>query len=212
MRLSAGYQYYLPEKLDYPAKKLEQEFLQGTKVGATPVSHGAALPHLRIHELGEPELLLVRSKIPVRVDIDKALWGEHIPDGPIYAFFFLISPEENPGQHLRILAKIASCADDDFFLRDWQKASNEQEIREILLHDEHFETIELRAGTSSSVLINKEIRGLELPEQCLVAIVRREGEMIVPHGDTILKKGDRLTIIGNKKSILEFRSLYGDKQ
>ena len=40
-----------------------------------------------------------------------------------------------------------------------------------------------------------------MPEECLVALIRRKGETIVPRGLTELMEGDRLTIIGDPKGI-----------
>ncbi|NNE70871.1 MAG: amino acid permease, partial [Rhodothermales bacterium] len=40
--------HLLSERLDVPAERLIVGFAKGTRVGATPVSHGAALPHLHI--------------------------------------------------------------------------------------------------------------------------------------------------------------------
>ena len=40
-----------------------------------------------------------------------------------------------------------------------------------------------------------------MPEGCLVALIRRKGETIVPRGLTELVEGDRLTIIGDPQGI-----------
>jgi len=201
----------LAQEISYPAEKIEEEIMQGTKVGATPVAHGAALPHMRLHHLIEPELLLIRSKVGVRVDMGKDFWGEHAPGGPLHAIFFLISPEENPGQHLRILAKIASHIDEEDFIEQWLAAPNEQNLKEFLLRDERFMSLRLKTDTPSSKLIGKELRALNMPKETLIAMIRREGKALVPRGSTVLEAGDRLTIIGDKKGIEEFRNQYGSK-
>ena len=56
----------------------------------------------------------------------RARMGVH-PDGSrterIYALFFLVSPEADPGRHLRILAQLASRIDQEDFMVAWLEAS-----------------------------------------------------------------------------------------
>ena len=126
----------------------------------------------------------------------------------INAFFFLLSPNENPGQHLRILAQIAVRVDDENFIRDWMDASDDQELKEILLRDERFFSLIIRKNEPSSKLIGNSLREIQMPEGCLVALIRRKGETIVPSGLTELIEGDRLTIIGDAKGIEKLINKY----
>ena len=189
----------LSKKLHCDAKLLERSFMEGTQVGATPVSHGTALPHLRIQGIPHSELIMVRTQIGVTVDFDTNLLGEQDADNPIYALFFLASPEDNPGQHLRILAQIASHVDNENFINQWLDAKNEQELKELLLREDRYISLQLTAGTTTETLINCEIRNLELPVGSLIAIIHRSGEIIIPRGRTVLHEHDRLTIIGYPK-------------
>jgi len=197
--------------LGYTSDVIERDLLRGTKIGATPVSHGFALPHLRLKNITAPELLIVRAKNGVRVDMGEEFWGEHIPDGPIKALFFLISPDDNPGQHLRILAKIAGRVDDENFMNDWLDARNKEELKDLLSGDERFLSLQLRQKTPSGSFIGMKIKDLKLPAGNLIAVIRREGETIVPSGNTQLEENDHLTIIGTEDSIRKFQDLYGNK-
>jgi Trk K+ transport system NAD-binding subunit len=47
-----------------------------------------------------------------------------------------------------------------------------------------------------------------MPEDCLVAVIRRRGETIVPRGLTVLLEGDRLTIIGDAQGIEQLNNKY----
>ncbi len=49
----------------------------------------------------------------------------------------------------------------------------------------------------------------QIPEGCLVAIIRRQGETLVPHGSTVVEAGDWLTIIGATDDIRHLREMYG---
>ncbi|MCA9393105.1 MAG: amino acid permease [Candidatus Omnitrophica bacterium] len=198
----------LSTKLSHPVDQIEKEFLDGTKVGGTPVSGGVALPHMRLSHIIEPMILMVRAREGVDLEIEEDLWGPHVPQGEIHAIFFLVSPEENPKQHLRILAKIAGRVDDPGFIDEWLACEDEQQLKEVLLRDENFLNIKLRMGTSSEALVNRRIRDIHMPEEALIAIINRDGIPIVPTGSKMLHEGDRLTIIGDKKGIAEFRRLY----
>ncbi|MBF0286384.1 MAG: amino acid permease [SAR324 cluster bacterium] len=194
----------LPE---FSAEMLESEFLKGSRTGATPVSHGAALPHLRLSEIRQAELVLVRC-IPGSYVLD----GEGLYENPekkrTHAFFFLVSPNENPGQHLRILAQIAGIVDEEQFMEEWLSARDEQELKETLLGDGHFISLRLRAATPTSAFIGHEIRELQIPEGSLITSIRRRGKLIIPRGNTMLKENDRLTIIGDAKGIQHLYQQY----
>ena len=48
--------------------------------------------------------------------------------------------------------------------------------------------------------------GPELPEGCLIALVSRNGDVWVPEADTVLEKGDRITVIGSDEAVREAMS------
>jgi len=199
---------YLARRTSYPIGLFTEGFMQGTKVGATPVSHGIALPHLRLPHLDKPEMVIVRSIDGVRVEIEEEFFGEEAATKPIHAMFFLISPEDDAGQHLRILAQIAEVADNDDFIPEWLGEKTHQDLKEILLRKERFLSLRLLSGTPAGEWIGKEVREIDAPEGSLIAIIHRDGEIVVPHGNTVLQDGDRLTIVGDRKGISELKAKF----
>ena len=123
---------YLAETCDTSAKRLGDGFLKGTVVGMTPVSHGVALPHLRLTTIDSSRMVLVRCIDGIEMDVDSAGTAQEQPE-PVRAVFFLVSPEKNPGRHLRILAQIAGRVDKEDFMDAWLSASNHQELKEAVL-------------------------------------------------------------------------------
>lgn len=194
--------------LSMDATLLEERFMEGTRIGATPVSHGAALPHLRLPNLKRPELVLIRSRKGIFVDVDHPLFDDHIKEIPIHAFFFVVSPEENPGQHLRVLAQIAGHVDDDGFMENWLAAEDDHKLREVLLRDERFLHMFVDEDSKSSELIDKEVRNLDLPEGSLIAVIQRENDILIPRGSTVLHAGDRLTIIADPEGINKIHARF----
>lgn len=198
----------LMDKIGINDEVIGERFLQGTRVGATPVSHGSALPHIHVSGLENPELIMVRCRPGVRIDLIREFWGDELAEKPVYALFFLAGPEDNPKQHLRLLAQIAECIDGPEFLNEWLTAPGEIEFKEILLRDERFFSLILESVNPSAVLIGLRLRDIRWPAGTLVALIHRRDEIIIPHGDTLLEKHDRLTVIGEPSDIREIRELY----
>jgi APA family basic amino acid/polyamine antiporter len=203
--------YSLSQKLSVAPVKLKKLFMEGTQVGATPVAHGAALPHLRLPEIEHSEMVIVRCKVGTCIGLDSALFGEEAAQDLIYAFFFLASPENNPGQHLRILAQIATHVDDDTFLEKWRSAINEQDVKEVLLRDDHYLSLLLEPEKRSAELIGLAIDQTNLPEGSLIAIIHRQGDFVIPRGRIVLEAFDRLTIIGYPDGIKNLYATYVDE-
>ncbi len=199
---------YLSKKLSLERSILEKTFMEGTVVGATPVAHGAALPHLRLPDIRHPELVMVRCSTGVYLDPKSELTGKRITNDEIFAFFFLASPVINPGQHLRTLAHIASNVDDENFIGNWRSAKNEQEIKELLLREDRYLSIFLESNSKTTSLIGHEVKDLDLPEGSLIALIHRNGEILIPEGRTVLEELDRLTILGSPKGIQNLHNRY----
>lgn len=200
----------LDKKFPGKGELLVVSFMEGTRVGATPVSNGIALPHVRLPDIDHPEMIMVRCHQGVAIEIDDEFLGEHATPNPIHAFFFLVSPEADPGQHLRILAQIAGHADDEKFMKRWLSARNEQEMKETLLRDDRYVSLLLEPNSNAASLIGYAIRDLDLPPGSLIAMIHRGDEIIFPRGRTVLKESDRLTVIGEPKGIQELYERYGE--
>jgi amino acid transporter/mannitol/fructose-specific phosphotransferase system IIA component (Ntr-type) len=198
----------LAQRLPASASHLHEGFQHGTFTGATPVSHGTALPHLRLPGAAAPELVLARSIRGITVEIGDQFTDER-HGTLIHAIFYLASPEENPGQHLRLLAGIAGRADDDDFMDAWLAAEDPAELREAVLRDERFMSIHLSEHGPSSALVGERLREILWPEGTLVALVRRGGEVLIPSGSLRFAAGDRLSILGEADGIQQIRTRYG---
>jgi APA family basic amino acid/polyamine antiporter len=186
---------HLADACGVPVKELGDDFLQGTVVGMTPVSHGVALPHLRRTDIDSARMVLVRCPGGMKMDVEVADGRDHESE-PVQAVFFLMSPLDDPGRHLRLLAQIAGRVDKEDFMDAWLSASNHQELKEAILRDDRLLTLTLKPGTPSEALMGRALRDIPLPEGTLIALVRRGPEVVIPRGATVLEEGDRLTIIG----------------
>ena len=198
----------LSKKLPFTPEEITTQILDGTRIGATPVTHGVALPHFRSEGIDKAIMVLVRSKAGTEIKVYNPLTQEEEEIQIVNAIFFLISPEDNPSQHLRILAQIAGRVDDEDFMNEWYKAKSEQELKETLLHNERFLSIVINGKDKTSELVNKSLKEISLAEDVLIAMISRGNNIIIPKGETFLQDGDRLTIIGNPKSISILRKKF----
>ncbi len=203
---------HLARRIAADSDRVAEGLLEGTATGATPVSHGAALPHLRLRGAHEPELVLARSRggIPV-ASIDESEAAADMQTGAgelVHAIFFLVSPEGDHAQHLRLLAAIAEQVDSERFWRDWMASEKENELRAAVLRHDRFLTLRVLSDGPSSALVGLPLREVDLPPSALVALIRRHGRILVPHGDTTLATGDRLSIVAEPNDIRELRNRY----
>ncbi len=198
----------LAARLPVTAAELANLLERGMKLGGTPIARGAALLHARVAEVETSEIVLVRSAHAVDTDIGDDTTARLAADHPVHAVFVLVSGERDPGQHLRILAQIAGRIEDESFIDEWLAGHDEQELKETLLRDDRFLALKLKTGTKSETLIGKSLRELEMPEGNLIALIRRYGVTVVPRGRTVLREGDRLTIIGEPSGLRELADRY----
>ena len=198
----------LAERTSLDAGFLLESFLEGSRTGSTPVTHGVALPHLRSAKVRDPELVMLRSRTGLPVPVDTT--GDDRADDaePVHAVFFLLSPEEPPGRHLRTLAALASRIDEAPFMDEWLAAKTEQDLKEVLIHNDRTLALGLRADGPTAELVGKALREIRLPEGTLVALVHRGGVIDVPSGSTVLEAGDRLTILGDPDGIRQLEKTY----
>jgi mannitol/fructose-specific phosphotransferase system IIA component (Ntr-type) len=183
-------------------------FLEGTQVGATPVMGSVALPHLRLAGLKRSHLVLVRSAEGVDITIGAGVPESSSPQS-VRALFFMASPEDDPAQHLRLLANLAGAVEQDGFMERWNAAVGPAELKEALLRSEHSLTLAIEPGTLRGTWIGRSIASLALPDELLVALVYRDGERIIPTGRTVFEAGDRVIVIGEPQHISQLRSDLG---
>ena len=186
---------------------LIQGFREGTMTGATPVAKGVALPNMRIPDLAQAQMVMVRCRREIRI-MAGDVFGHASMSDKVHAVFFLVSPEDDPSQHLRILAQIARRIDQDDFLPAWLGAKNEVQLREVFLRNERYISVTIEHSGPSAELAERTISSLNLPEGSLIAAIRREGRTLVPRGGSTLRHGDRLMIIGEPNAIAELYAVY----
>ena len=62
------------------------------------------------------------------------------------------------------------------------------------------EITELIAESGSRIL-NTKLKKLRLPKETIIATIVRKNEVVIPHGNDIIKEGDRVIVISKNKNI-----------
>ena len=109
---------------------LSKAILERERLGSTAIGNGVAIPHAKIKGIKKPLLILGRSVGGVNFD---SLDGEKT-----YLFFMLISPQEEVGPHLKILAKVSHLVKDKFVVERLKKIKDKHEIFEIISDFERY--------------------------------------------------------------------------
>jgi amino acid transporter/mannitol/fructose-specific phosphotransferase system IIA component (Ntr-type) len=200
---------WISQFVDKTPVEIKKLFLEGTRMGATPVTHGIALPHLRLNGLSQAEIVIARGKEGIRIKYKDPLRDSDLEnETDVHAVFFLVSSEKDPTQHLRILAQIAGRVEEEGFADEWLNAKDDQELKEALIHEDRSLSLLIERENTSKELINMALKNVRFPDGCLVAILRRSGQTIIPKGNTVLAEGDRLTIIGDPSGMAELKKRF----
>ena len=195
------------DKFNRPADELAELFTDFDEEHIIPIAKGVALNHARLEGDVTPEIVLVRLKNGLESRDIESLKNYSSVSGKLHAMLFFVSSSENTGQHLRMLAQLADKVGVQNFMSRWDSASDEIELREILLRDERFIRLELSADNDTDQFIGKMIKDVKLPGESLITIIYRKDEIKIPHGVTILREGDELSVIGDKEDIDALRKL-----
>jgi basic amino acid/polyamine antiporter, APA family len=197
----------LAQRLGLPVEDVATHIDLAVSRGIVPERAPAAIYDLLVDDIEHSEVVLVRAKRGVTVAGAGRFPGagtvnsEATQSGRVEALLFLVTPEGLATQHLRLLAQLVSMVEVTGFSRAWRRAGSDQELLETLLRDERFASFVVGDPGPPSRMVDKRLRELDFPGDTLVAMVRRGDRTIVPDGDTLLREGDRLTVIGSPNDV-----------
>lgn len=176
-------------------------------MGVTPVANGTALPHSRVEGLKQMEMVMVRSKSGVHLKFNNPATDKE-EEQTLHAIFFLLSPMDNPTQHVRMLAQVAKQIEEEKFMNDWLIAEDEQQLKETILHNDRFHSVYIHKNTPTEQMIGKPLSAINMPQGSLVALIRRGDQTIIPRRSTTIQENDRIAVIGEPSGMKEFHKMY----
>lgn len=102
--------------------------LEREKLGSTGIGKGVAIPHGKLKSIRNPILGFGLSRAGVDFDALDGL--------PVYLFFLLITPENEPGIHIKLLSQIAKLMKNDMIKDRLRQSNQPQQIIDILRSEE----------------------------------------------------------------------------
>ena len=115
---------FLSKKVELPADKIYELLLKREKESSTAIAPGLAIPHLVLPGEKKFEILIARCK-------DGIIFSNSIE--PIQAVFVLAGTRDERNFHLKALMSIAQIVQMKNFMKNWLKATNKEELRDIVL-------------------------------------------------------------------------------
>ncbi len=190
---------------------VEAQLRETAGEAVVPGTQSAIIYPVELSDAAQPEIVLVRIREGVAAGEPRQFPGQDregdVDDRGravnVEALIFLASPDGHTTQHLRLLAQLAAVTEDPAFGRAWHEAGTEQELLETILRDERFVSLEVTDHGPTAAWVDQRLRDLTFPGDTLVALIRRDGQSLIPHGDTTLRHGDRVTIVGRSADVAQ---------
>ncbi len=183
----------LDKRLNLERNKLKEELLNIDK-NFSELKEGVFFKYVQMEDIQVPEMIAIQSKEGINITVNKQEKKAH-------AMIFLVTPASRPLLHMRIIGHLAELIEAEEFLSRWKNSEDERDIKNVLLTDERFINVRLMEHTKTEEWIGKAIMDVSLPGECLIAIIERDGEIVIPKGKTILESSDVLSILGYPEDI-----------
>lgn len=165
-----------------------------------PISDSVHIAYQICPEIEEPELFVFRYGPQAHVNI-KGTEAAH-------TLMFLIVPPKPAGLDLRLAGHLAEVVQSDHFDQRWLAAKKERDMNEILMRDDHFLHGPVAQFPALAAQAGKSIGQIELPQSCLIAMIERNGKIIIATADEILLVDDEVAIIGEPDDLERLRISY----
>ncbi|MDX1618584.1 MAG: TrkA C-terminal domain-containing protein, partial [Balneolaceae bacterium] len=189
----------LAGRMAHEKNKLVADLTERYQNRFTNLGNGVFVCYLHYEDVQTPEMVVFRTRPTNLYPADT--------NGTAIAVLFLVIPKDTLGLDMRLVGHLAEIVQPVNFRSRWMDAESERELRKILISDEHFLHLTLDEYGTFDGFVGRMVSELHLPGECLVAIIHRAGEIIIPHGQTLIEAGDELAIIGNPEDIQALASM-----
>ncbi len=97
-------------------------------LGSTGIGDGVAIPHGKVRGLRETVVAFGRSR--------RGVDFQSLDGNPVTLFFLLLTPDDDPGDHLKILARISRILKNPVLRENLRTALPGEEVRKIILDED----------------------------------------------------------------------------
>ncbi len=110
------------------ADELLRVIMEREAMGSTGIGEGVAIPHGKLHALGEVVVAFGRSLQGVDY--------QSLDDKPAHLFFLLVTPEDSPGEHLKMLARISRILKNPALREQLRTVPDGRELQRMILEED----------------------------------------------------------------------------
>ena len=190
------------DRLDYMLAELANErFDDGVAIGEAfdrlvafrPIGEGVYLSIETVTGISQPELIVVRFG----PDADH----HHEGADDAHTLLFLFTPDRPVGLDLRLAGQIADVVQSDSFVERWQLVEDARALNGILMRDDRFYHGPIETMPFLVDQLGRTVGELDLPRNCILAVIERDGEIVVATPDVTLLAFDDVAIIGQPDDI-----------
>ncbi|MBW6470655.1 MAG: Trk system potassium transporter TrkA [Methanosarcinaceae archaeon] len=185
------------------ADELDVQVIQGNGANASILSNVLDNADLLVAVTGNDEVnivacmaskLIVEGKKPIKT-IARVTNPDYI-DKPVakrtqIGIDTMICPELALASEVADLLSIPSAIDAEVF------ADGKVEMMEFVVRPEN-------------TLVGKQMQNLQLSDCCIVSALFRDAEVIIPHGQDMIKANDHMVVIGKPEAMKDIRGLFGE--
>ena len=167
-----------------------------------PVDDGVFMSIIPSPAVEQPELIVLRFGPETELDIiDVDVEGQVDDMSGAHTLLYLIAPPRPAGLDLRLAGHIAEVVQSDHFTERWLRAQDEKAMNAVLMRDDHFYHGPVETMPFLVEQLGRKVSELELPSSCILAIIERDGELVIPTPDVMLLAFDGVAIIGEPDDI-----------
>lgn len=159
------------------------------KLGKRAVSYAALHP-----DIESPELVIFRLK-PGQIE------KKDEQKEPLNFIAWMLLPSHEEEQEIRLMGHLAEVIQSSDFNQRWEQAAGAKELRECLLSEGHFIHLKVADSEALKSFAGKKLSEIQLPGSCLLTLIYRGRDVIIPHGDTILKPSDEILLVADADDI-----------
>jgi len=177
---------------DIEDETMEAVFATGTAT-LHPLSDHVLLAYRSHVGLTSPELVVFRFTQSASIEMDEAQ--------DVHTIMMLICPRKPAGLDLRLAGHLAEVVQSFDFERRWLAAASDKDMNEILMRDDHFLHAPISDLGRLQDYVGRPLSEIELPGSCLIAIIERDGDIIIAAPKEVLQPGDHVAVIGEPEDL-----------
>lgn len=109
-------------------EELFRALLERESLGSTGIGDGIAIPHGKL-PIGS-EMIVAFGRSSQGVDF------QSLDSKPVFLFFLLVTPEDRPGDHLKVLARISRILKNPVLRESLRTAPHRQELQRLIYQED----------------------------------------------------------------------------